>query len=146
IAIAVGVVTAIVSTGAYRVFERMDNARTEALVAQFRQQFDSRRKEVARRVEGIAAAPSTLQMAIDFSRPDPDYSRYVDSAQGIAATQGLDFLELVADDGSIISSAHWPARFAYKEDWVNAADADWKQQSAFLDRVEVPEGVALGIL
>jgi two-component system nitrogen regulation sensor histidine kinase NtrY len=146
IAIAVGVVTAIVSTGAYRVFERMDNARTEALVAQFQLQFDARRKEVARRVEGIASAPSTLQMAIDFSRPDPDYSRYVDSAQGIAATQGLDFLELVADDGSIISSAHWPARFGYKEEWVTAPDTDWKQQGAFLDRVEVPEGAALGIL
>src|SRR5262249_39913286 len=127
IAVAVGLVTAIVSTRAARAFERMDNARTEALVAQFRRQFDARRKDVARRVEGIAAAPSTLQMAIDFSQPNPDYSRYVESAQGLAAAQGLDFLELVANDGSIISSAQWPARFGYKEEWVTNPASDWKQ-------------------
>jgi len=146
IAVAVGVVTAIVSTRTARTFERMDNARSEALVAQFRQQFDARRKDVARRVEGIASAPSTLQMAIDFSQPNPDYSRYVDTAQGLAAAQGLDFLELVAHDGSIISSAQWPARFGYKEEWVTDAGVDWKQQGAFLDRVQLPESEPLGIL
>src|SRR6185436_6731755 len=125
--------------------ERMDNNRSEALVAQFRRQFDERRKEVVRRVEGIAAAPSTMQMAIDFSHPDPDYSRYVESAQGLAAAQGLDFLELVAHDGAIISSAHWPARFGYKEDWVTDPAIDWKQQGAFLDRVQLPESEPLGI-
>jgi signal transduction histidine kinase len=146
LAVAVGVVTAIVSTRTARAFERMDNARSEALVAQFRQQFDARRKEVARRVEGIAADPFTLQMAIDFSRPDPDYSRYVESAQGLATAQGLDFLELVAQEGNIISSAQWPARFGYKEDWVTDPAADWKQQGAFLDRVQLPDSEALGIL
>jgi signal transduction histidine kinase len=146
LAVAVGVVTAIVSTRTARAFERMDNARSEALVAQFRQQFDARRKDVARRVEGIASAPSTLQMAIDFSQPNPDYSRYVDSAQGLAAAQGLDFLELVAHDGSIISSAQWPARFGYKEEWVTDPAIDWKQQGAFLDRVQLPDSEPLGIL
>jgi nitrogen fixation/metabolism regulation signal transduction histidine kinase len=146
IAVAVGVVTVIVSTRTTQAFERLDNSRSEALVAQFRQQFEARRKEVARRIGGIASEPSTLQMAIDFSHPDPDYSRYVDTAQALAAAQGLDFLELVANDGSIISSAQWPARFGYKEDWLTDPAAGWNQQGAFLDRVQLPDSEALGIL
>jgi signal transduction histidine kinase len=69
----------------------------------------------------------------------------VDVAAQLAATQGLDLLQLVAADGTIISSAEWPARFGYKEDWLTAGP-DWKTLGAFLKREELPEGVALSLL
>ena len=47
--------------------------------------------------------------AIDVNRAEPDYSLHVNDAAGLAATNGLDFLELVAGDGAIVSSAKWPA-------------------------------------
>ena len=146
IAVAVGFVTWTVSERTYRAFEQMDDARSEALVGQFRRMFDARRAEVARRVEGIANDPATLQAAIDVNLPEPDYSRYVDTAQALAAAQGLDFLELVTNDGTIVSSAQWPARFGYKEDLISDAAADWKQQGAFLDRVPLADGDALAIV
>ena len=59
--------------------------------------------------------------------------------------QSLDFLELVGPDGSIISSAEWPARFGYKESWLLAA-GDWKTQGVFLKREELADGPALGLI
>jgi signal transduction histidine kinase len=40
-----------------------------------------------------------------------------DSAQAEAEAQSLDFLDVVQPDQTIIWSAHWPARFGYKNDW-----------------------------
>ena len=54
-------------------------------------------------------------MAVDIGQAARDYSTFVDRAKGLAAAHQLDFLELIADDGTIISSAQWPARFGYKE-------------------------------
>jgi signal transduction histidine kinase len=56
----------------------------------------------------------------------------------------LDLLELVAGDGMIVSSAQWPARFGYKEDWLSD-EPDWKERGAFLKREELPDGVALAL-
>ena len=41
------------------------------------------------------------------------------SAEQVAASYQLDFLDFVAADGSIVSSAEFPARFGYKDDWQN---------------------------
>jgi signal transduction histidine kinase len=146
LAVVTGLVTWTVSTATYRVFESMDNARSATLVGQFRQEFDARRKEVARRVAGIANGPSMLEMTIDVNRPEPDLARYVESAQPLATAQGLDFLEIVAADGTLISSAQWPARFGYKEPWVTDPAEDWKRRGAFLDRVQLPDGDVLAIV
>jgi signal transduction histidine kinase len=62
----------------------------------------------------------------------------------LAAAHHLDFLELVADDGTIISSAQWPARFGYKESWL-AERTDWDSEPAFARQEELPNGTALAI-
>ena len=146
VAATVALVSWIVAGTTRQAFERMDDARTAALVGQFRREFDSRRAEVVRRVDGIANAPSTLQIAIDAGGPNPDLSRYVDQAKPLADAQGLDFLELVGNDGAIISSAQWPARFGYKEDWIVDPAADWRRDRAFLDNVQLPDGDALALV
>ena len=134
-----------VSTYTRRAFELFDRQRTDALVAQFRREYAQRGEEVAHRVQGIADAEATVRMAIDLNRPQADASQYYNDARGIAGTQQLDFLDIVADDGTLISSAEWPARFGYKNDWVTA-EKDWNSKGAFLSRVEMPDNVDLGLL
>lgn len=144
VVLAVGLVGWAVSTSTRRAFEQLDGQRTEALVAQFRREFGRRGEEVARRVSAIGDAEATLRMALELSRPQPDYSLYVNDARGLAASHQLDFLELVANDGTIVSSAHWPARFGYKNEWVATLDPD--QTGAFLRREELQDGVALALM
>ena len=134
-----------VSVYTRRAFEEFDRQRTDALVAQFRREYAQRGEEIARRVQGIADAEATLRMAMDLNRPQADASQYYNDARGIAQTQQLDFLDIVADDGTLISSAEWPARFGYKNDWVGA-EQDWNSQGAFLRRVDMPDTVELGLL
>jgi signal transduction histidine kinase len=128
-----------------RAFEDFDRQRTDVLVAQFRREYAQRGEEIARRVQGIADAEATLRMAIDLNRPQADASQYYNDARGMAQTQQLDFLDIVADDGTLISSAEWPARFGYKNDWVGS-QTDWNSQGAFLRRVDMPDSVDLGLL
>jgi two-component system, NtrC family, nitrogen regulation sensor histidine kinase NtrY len=140
-----GLVTWIVSSATRRAFEQRDNQRTAALVALFRREFARRGDEVVQRVEGLTAAESTLRMAIDLSRTGADPAPYVDEAGALAATYRLDFLELISDDGTIVSSAQWPARFGYKAEWVSQP-VDWKSQGAFFEPVELPEETALALV
>ena len=56
----------------------------------------------------------------------------------------MDFLELVAGDGAIVSSAQWPARFGYKEAWL-LAPVDWRTQAAFLKREDLAEESVLAL-
>ena len=140
-----GLVTLIVSSATRRAFEERDNQRTAALVAQFRREFARRGDEVVQRVEGVAATEGVLRMAIDLSRPDADPGPYVNEATALAATHGLDFLELISYDGAIVSSAQWPARFGYKAEWV-VQPVDWKAQGAFLEAEELPDEAALALV
>lgn len=136
-------VTWLVSAMTRRAFEQADDQRTATLVAQFRREFERRREDLVRRVEAIAATQSTLDMAIALSRPEADYAQYVNEAGALATAHALDFMELLAQDGTIISSAQWPARFGYKAEWVKEQQ-DWKE--AFLKSEELPNETALAML
>ena len=68
----------------------------------------------------------------------------MNEAQPLASAQGLDFLDIVADDGTIVSSAEWPARFGYRHPW--AAAASIARDGAVLEAIAVPEGTALGLI
>jgi two-component system nitrogen regulation sensor histidine kinase NtrY len=125
-------------------FEDLDAQRTEALVAQFKKEYAQRGEEVAHQVENIANAEITLRMALDLARPNADQSLYVRDAMGAAQDHGLDFVEFVNFGGTVISSAQYPARVGYKDDWVTASK-DWRESGAFLKREELPDGVALSL-
>jgi nitrogen fixation/metabolism regulation signal transduction histidine kinase len=134
-----------VSVYTRRAFEEFDRQRTDALVAQFHREYAQRGDEIARRVQSIADAEATLRMAMDLNRPAADASQYYNDARGIAQSAQLDFVDIVADDGALISSSEWPARFGYKNDWVGA-EPDWNAKGAFLRRVDMPDSVDLGLL
>ena len=120
-------------------FERVENQRVVALVAQFRKEFARRGSEIARSVNAIAASDTAVSIAV---AADP--SPYYNEAPARAAANGLDLLELVTGDGAIVSSAEWPARFGYKEEWL-AGTTGWKSRGAFLRREELPDGVTLAL-
>jgi two-component system nitrogen regulation sensor histidine kinase NtrY len=125
-------------------FEEMDAQRSKALVAQFNQEFAQRGETVVQQVENITNADITLRMALDLARTNADSSLYVHDANGAAQDHGLDFVEFVNGDGALISSAQYPSRVGYKNEWVTAAK-DWKGSKAFLRREELPDGVALSM-
>jgi signal transduction histidine kinase len=125
-------------------FEEMDAQRTDALMAQFQKEFAQRGDEVVHQVENITNAEITLRMALDLARANADPSLYVHDATGAAQDHGLDFVEFVNADGTLISSAQYPARVGYKSDWVVAAK-DWKDSKAFLKKEELPDSVALSL-
>jgi two-component system, NtrC family, nitrogen regulation sensor histidine kinase NtrY len=125
-------------------FEEMDTQRTEALVAQFQKEFAQRGEEVVHQVENIANAEITLRMALDLARPNADQSLYAHDGTGAAQDHGLDFVEFVNADGILISSAQYPSRVGYKNDWV-ITNKSWRESSAFLNKEELPDGVALSL-
>ncbi len=145
IAGSVGLLTWSVDRFVRQQFGQEQKQQSDTLVTQFRREFSNRGDEVVYAVQGIAEAEGTLRMAIDLSRPQADPSLYARDARGIATSRELDFLEIVGYDGTLISSAQWPARVGFKNDWVTQ-EKDWNQEGAFLARVELPDNVDLGLL
>jgi signal transduction histidine kinase len=127
-----------------RSFEAMDSQRSEALVAQFNKEFAQRGEVVVQQVENITNADVTVRMALDLARPSADASLYVHDANGAAQEHGLNFVEFVNTDGTLISSAQYPARVGYKNDWVNNVK-DWRGSPAFLKKEELPDGIELSL-
>jgi two-component system nitrogen regulation sensor histidine kinase NtrY len=138
--VAVGLDSFIVAETTRDHFERLDSRRSSALVAQFRREFERRQEEVVRRTERMAASGVLERIALE-----PDYAPYLDEARALAAAQVLDFVELTTPDGAIISSAQWPARFGYTDEWV-ARMGSSGIQTAMLKREELPEEVALALV
>lgn len=145
ITLMVFLVAALISSNITRAYERMDEDRTEALVNQFHQQFLQQGAAITRRVEAIAHSEDMLRLAVDMARSAPDYSSFVHEADRLNAGR-LGLLELTAQDGTIISSEQWPARFGLKEEWLTQTPVEWKAQPAFLKQIELPDGDALAII
>jgi two-component system nitrogen regulation sensor histidine kinase NtrY len=145
VVLAVWIVAAVVSTLVTQSFERRDAQRTASLVNQLQREFDRRGKDVARRVEAVAESDAVQRLAVNFGGGQFDASQSFTEAQALAHEQSLDFLELVGPDSAIISSAEWPARFGYKEDWL-AQPVDWKAQGVFLKKEDLADGSALGLI
>ena len=143
--LSVGLIAAGVILVTREAFEDLNRQHSDALVQQFQREFERRGQEIVNRVQGIADAEPTVRMAIDLSRPKSDVSIYVNDARGVSRAHQLDILDFVGNDGSIISSAEWPARFGYKLDWVIQPE-DWAARGSFLMKTETPDGPTLALL
>jgi two-component system, NtrC family, nitrogen regulation sensor histidine kinase NtrY len=125
-------------------FEKTENERTAALVTQFQREFDRRGDDVARRVEAIAASDVVTRMATALNGTAANSAEYFDLARSMAENRQLDFLELLDERGTIISSSQWPAKFGYPEAaFENLAGLN--QQGAFLKLEELQDSTALGL-
>ena len=125
-------------------FDHFNEQRTAALTSQFRKEFDRSGEDIARKLDITANSEPMLRMALQLSQPLADSSPYITVARDTASLQQLDFLEILSADGTIISSAQWPARFGYKEDWVrDIGSAD--SSNAFLLQEQLPQESTLAI-
>jgi two-component system nitrogen regulation sensor histidine kinase NtrY len=134
-----GVVAAVGWTGSVRVghvFEAMDQQQTEMLVGQFQRQFSQRASDTAAAVDRMAASDTLRRIAFDLNNGG-DSAPYLTVAVPLAEEYRLDYLELVAHDGSIISSLQWTARFGYKEPAISASG-----KPAFLKQEDLPDGTS----
>lgn len=143
--LSIGLVAAGVTVVTRRAFDELNREHSDALVAQFQREFERRGQDVLRRVQGIADAEGTVRMAIDLSRPQADVSVYVNDAHGVSQSHQLDFLDFVGSDGSIISSAEWPARFGYKMEWVMKPEYS-SAHGSFLTRMDTDAGPVLALM
>jgi two-component system nitrogen regulation sensor histidine kinase NtrY len=139
--LSVAAVAWIISFRVRRTFEKTNEERTVALVDQFRRSFARQGEEVVRRVETIASGDAATGLALTLSHGSPDYGAYLNQAKAIAENQQLDFLEFVDGQGTILSSAQWPAKFGYKDPLSVSA----VPKEAFLKREELPDGAAVGV-
>jgi signal transduction histidine kinase len=137
---AVGTVELLAQGIARRTFENLEVQHASALALQFQKEFERRGREIVRAVNAVAASNEAIEIAI---RSDP--ARDYEAAASLANSLGLDLLELIGPDGAIISSAEWPVRFNYHEDWITAP-VDWRQRGAFLRTEELPQGVGLAVV
>src|SRR5438105_5762109 len=140
----VSAVTFSVTHYARAAYEETDAQRTQALVEQFKKEFAVQRELVARQVENVTNSEVTLKMAIDLERANADQSLYVRDAAGAAQEHGLNFMEFVISDGTLISSAQYPARVGYKETWVTNVK-DWNGTESFLRKEELPNESAVAL-
>jgi nitrogen fixation/metabolism regulation signal transduction histidine kinase len=113
---------ALVSTGAIAVvaglsirqsfssFRASDQRAADSTLRRVASEIDSRGQELERRVSEIASSDVVLKLAVDAN-----VAAHVDDAAELARNSNLDYLEMLRSDGTIISSAHWPARYGYKE-------------------------------
>jgi two-component system nitrogen regulation sensor histidine kinase NtrY len=142
--LSVAAVALLVSVVTRRAFDRGEDERTAALVTQFHREFNRQGDIVAGRVKAIAISEAMNHMALALNRASPDAGPYFEFARTTAENNQLDFLEFVEGDGTIASSAQWPAKFGYPDSAINifptAAD-----RGAFLKQEELPDGPALGL-
>lgn len=136
-------VTWIVLSTTRRAFERLNEQQTEALIAQFQREFKRRGDEVLNKVTNVTRNDSTARMAAAASSPSRDYAQFLSDAKDVADNQQLDCLEFADADGTIISSAQFPAMFGYKDNSVPVAGPDSNQ--AFLRREALPDRTALSL-
>ena len=140
----VGAVAWLIEERAHEAFRQVEQERTSALVNQFRREFEHAGDEITRGVDSIAGSDA-MQRTLTELANGAEYANYVNEAASNAAAQRLDFLDLIAPDGAIISSAHWPARFGYKQRWFLDLPSPLPRQ-AFLKHVETPQGSVLAML
>jgi signal transduction histidine kinase len=145
IAGSVGAVAWRIEERAHEAFRQVEQDRTAALVSQFRVQFDHEGEEIKRGVEAIAESEAMQRTVAELAN-GADFANYVKEAASHASMQRLDFLDIISTDGTIISSAHWPARFGYKQRWFLDRTTPLPQK-AFLKHVEIPpQGSELAML
>src|SRR5260370_3579043 len=84
-------------------------------------------------------------MGLAMNHTAPDSAAYFDAAKSTAENYQLDFLEFVDQQGTIISSVQWPAKFGYPEPAFTSLSS-MAEKSAFLKQEQLQDNPALGLL
>jgi len=132
-ALAAGLLFSAALGGLRHTYGEMEQGQVSAAFENARREVERGAEDVSRRVGLVAESDATLRMALDLSRPQPDYSIYANDASGAARTHGLELFEFVYGDGMVISSTDAPGASGHREEWVPAA-AQATGGKAFLRR------------
>jgi len=139
------VISYVVSAGARRAFHSFEDQQTEAIKNQFENEFALQGQNLNLRALAIARSQPVRDMALALSTPGGDPAPYLKLASSLASQQQFDYLDFFGDDGSIISSAEWPARFGVHESWITEVP-NWDQQSYFLHEQDTADGKNLALV
>jgi len=148
ILLCVAVMSVSVYSSLRKSFEFANQDRAASVAAQFRSEFEQRGQLVERKIEAVAATEAVQRIALELNRSAAATASGSESAsdpgaaRALAAQQQLDFLELVDNQGKILSSAQWPAKFGYPEPALSSPNAP---NSAFLKIEDLPSGPTLGL-
>jgi two-component system nitrogen regulation sensor histidine kinase NtrY len=142
--LSVAAVAWLISAMTRNAFEKTSDQRTAALVAQFQREFDLQGEDAVRRVKAIAGSEAVARMATALEQAPADSAAYFDLAASTAENHQLDFLEFVSANGTIISSAQWPAKFGYPENSFDSLESAGTQP-AFLKQEDLQDSSALGL-
>jgi len=144
VVVSVASVAFLVSSLTRRAFARSEDEQSASLMGQFRREFDAQGKEIARRLDSIAASDAATHMAAALDHGSTGSAGFFDLAKSMAENYELDFLEFVDGNGTIVSSAQWPAKFGYPETAFSDL-ASLAGQPAFLKQEDLQDGSALGM-
>ena len=145
VVLTVVLVTWTVSSSARQSFATVDRQRSAALVAQFQREFANQGEQVSLRLDRIAQSDAVSRVAAGVAA-SRDLAPYVNEAAPLASAQELDVLDIIAGDGTIISSAEWPARFGYHHSWADGAAHTANRTGGFLQAIELPDRTALALV
>ena len=134
----------LVSLVTRQAFEKANEERTSALVAQFQHEFNRRGEDLVHRVEAIANSDPATRMALAYGQGAASHGNFANEAGPIAASHQLDFLEFVDGEGITISSAQSPAKFGYPDSSL-ANLGKLATRPAFLKQEDLQNGSALGL-
>jgi nitrogen fixation/metabolism regulation signal transduction histidine kinase len=145
VVVTLALVSYVVSNRTRKAFQRLDERQTRAIIDQFTQESDLQRESVAIRTAAIARSRQVSDMAVSLAGSAGDPAAYLNLAPTLAAEQQLDYLELLDQSGTIISSAQWQARFGLREEWVTGV-ANWNKEPAFWRYEETPQSNRLALI
>lgn len=145
VVLCVGLITSVGFADARRMFNHLQQQRAQSFLDQFHKELNQRGLDIQSRVVAIAKSNTALQIAAQLSRPGADASVFLNEAGNINASQPLDFLAFVDGSGTIISSAHSPASFGYK-DPLFVEERDWSKQAPFMSTRELPGSTDIALL
>jgi len=144
VAATAALVTWTVSNAAGRAFESFDRQRSAMLIAQFQREFTQQGEEIARGVDRLVASEGFQRLAVELGRHQGEFGVFVNEAPQLASAYNLNVLDLVATDGTLISSAEWPARFGYQHPL--AARVTGGDAGPVFQRVDLPHESMLAIV
>ena len=126
-------------------FLRGDRERIEGVLGQAQASIQRRGELAGRRVTAASESEAATRMAIALNQSPqgtPAPGVFLTEATTLARTHELDLLQLIAHDGTILSSAQWQARAGYREPGLARLVS---RQTPFVRLEELPSGQVLAV-
>ena len=139
-------VVAFVATRLVRAsFLRSDRERIEGVLGQAQVSIQRRGELAGRRVRAASESEAATRMGIALNQSPhgtPAPGVFLTEAATLARAHELDLLQLIAEDGTILSSAQWQARAGYREPGLARLVS---RQASFVRLEELPSGQVLAV-